>query len=94
MTKPSQAAIEMLDDRLEGLMDRLKQVEMWCAQHPGVALEWRYIVIEEHLKQLEQRLGISSSCADSLKSLPGVLYHVTALSSNTAARRSLLLSAQ
>lgn len=70
----SQAAIDVLDDRLEGLMDRLKQVERWCAQKPEVALDLRFALMDEQLKTLETRLGIAS-CPSAVHSAAiGALY--------------------
>lgn len=60
MATMPQSAVEILDDRLERLMDRLKQVEKWCAQKPTVALDLRFTLIDEHLKQLEARLGVTA----------------------------------
>lgn len=74
MSKTSQAAMEILADRLEGLMDRLKQVEQWCAQKPTFAIDLRFTLLEQHIKQLETRLGVSYSSADSAGLLAGALH--------------------
>ena len=70
----SQAAIDMLDDRLEGLMDRLKQVERWCAQKPEVALDLRFALMDEQLKTLETRLEIASCPAAVQSAAIGALH--------------------
>ena len=65
MAKMPQSAIDVLDDRFEGLMDRLKQVEKWCSQVPTAALDLRFSLINEHLKQLETRLAVPSCPQDA-----------------------------